>query len=256
MSIPEAADPVDVGSSEKMMFDGGFVRGSFALLMLLVAAACSVVNKEHCGNLEGNATCLERDPGAPYCSICVAENNGCLAEDPGDSCLAETAAPTGADGSETSVSPTTGTTTSATTDDPSTGVPATTTTPGTTSTGDESTSTTDPTGPATEATTTTTTTTSETTGSDTTETGGPVCGNNKVEGDEVCDGTDLNEEKCQTLLPDKWGGGTLMCNNCSSYNDTNCCIGVGQACSLVDPDGACCDPLSCKMDGLMTRCLN
>jgi hypothetical protein len=242
---------------------------------LLVGDACSVINTDHCGNQEGNATCLQRDPNTPYCSICVADNDGCLAEDPGSLCLAETAPATSVDPT-TTTSPTTTTTAEPTTTgtvDPTTGTttpdPSTDTTQ-TSEPTDTSTSTPDPTTGTTSTSSSTgeTTTTgpdTESSSGDTTMSSsdsessstGDLCGNNMIDGDEVCDGTDVNEQKCWTLLPDKWGGGTLKCNNCSSFNDTDCCIGVGQKCDPLKPAEACCGGLKCKAaELLVNRCQN
>jgi hypothetical protein len=191
------------------------------LSLLALTPACSVVNGDHCGNLDGDATCTQRDPSRPHCSICVADNEGCLAEAPPASCVASTTPP------DTTAAPAT-----VTTDAPTTG-PDSTTNPGTSTTLDPSTTTA---GTAEPDTTTIASTT-----------GGPVCGNDIREGEEVCDGDDLAEQTCASLLPDKWGGGKLACNACASFNDTECCIGVGQACDLLTPDEACCMGLTCEM---------
>ncbi len=50
----------------------------------------------------------------------------------------------------------------------------------------------------------------------------PVCGNNIVEGDEVCDGTDLGGVTCVTL---GYEGGTLTClPDCSGFDTSGCII--------------------------------
>ncbi|MBA3549351.1 MAG: hypothetical protein H0T76_22995 [Nannocystis sp.] len=244
------------------------LRATLWSTLALALAACSGVNKDHCGNQDGNATCLQRDPATPYCSICVADNNGCLAAAPQSDCLAETAPATGADatssaGTGTTASTTTPTTTveaptstSTGTTDPTT---ATTTTPldtststGDTGTGGTGTSTSTSTGTADTSTSTSTgdTSTSDTTAG--TTTGGPVCGDNKVEGDEVCDGNNFNGKTCETVIPGKWGGGTLACNQCMSLNDTNCCVGLGGNCGPGVPDAKlpCCGGLECKFVSL------
>ena len=245
----------------------------------LALSACSVANNDHCGNQEGNATCLQRDPGAPYCSICVADNNGCLAAAPPTGCIAETAPATSADATSSGG---TGTTTASTTTavDPPTSTSTgttdptnpTTTTGSSSSTGDTSTSTADSSSGTSTGTSTSTgdtstgdTSTSTSTGdtststggtSDTTDgtsTGGPVCGDNKVEGDEVCDGNNFNGESCKTVIPvGKWGGGSLGCNLCMSLNDSKCCVGLNGTCGGLAPDAKlpCCGGLTCKSDGL------
>ncbi|MGM0597239.1 MAG: hypothetical protein ACQES9_09390 [Myxococcota bacterium] len=50
---------------------------------------------------------------------------------------------------------------------------------------------------------------------------GYVCGDGIIEGDEVCDGTNLNENTCSTLNPDE--SGELACSDdCLSYDQSNC----------------------------------
>jgi hypothetical protein len=238
-----------------------------SLLPLLWALlpACSQPNADHCGNREGDLTCLQQGTATPHCSICVADNNGCVADRPDDACLATTAPATSAPSSSGAVDPTTGASESATsttgkTTDPTTATTTTgqtdtsttTATGTTTTTGDTSTST-DTTDTLdtleTLGTSTSTTEDTSTTGSTTME--GPVCGDNKVEGDEVCDGTNNNDQSCITVVPGKWGGGMLACNEgCQSYDDTECCIGVGQKCNyLTEPDEKCCGGLTCALDG-------
>lgn len=211
--------------------------------LLACAPACSVVNTDHCGNQDGHATCLQRDRDTPYCSLCDAANDGCLAEPPADNCLAATGTQSAGDSTTTGLSststvdPTSSTTIDATTAQTTTSIDPTTTTDNTST----SASTSD-----------TTTTTTDTTTGVTTTTGGPVCGNNKVEGDEICDGDDFNDETCKTVAPNKWGGGSLGCNLCMSLNDSKCCVGLDGACGVLVPDAAlpCCGGLVCQVDGL------
>lgn len=48
----------------------------------------------------------------------------------------------------------------------------------------------------------------------------PVCGNNEIDGAEVCDGTDLGEQTCQTL---GYESGNLSCqSNCLAFNTDSC----------------------------------
>lgn len=202
------------------------------LSLLALTPACSVVNGDHCGNLDGDATCTQRDASRPRCNICVADNDGCVAEAPPVSCVASTT-PQGTTAAPTSDTTTASTT--ATTDAPTTGPGSGTSTGGST-TVDPSTTGAETTDPSTGEPETTTSTT-----------GGPMCGNDVREGEEVCDGDDLAGQTCATLLPDKWGGGKLACNDCASFNDTGCCIGVGQPCDLLNPDEACCMGLTCEM---------
>ena len=210
-------------------------------VLLVLLAACNVVNTSHCGNREGDATCAQRAPTAPYCNICIADNDGCVADRPTDlACLATTAAPPTTSSSSTA-EPTT--TLALTTLDPTTLDPTTTTT------------TLDPTTTTTTTTTTIATTTTETSTTDAsttgdpgtttdTTTGDPICGNNIVEGDEVCDGSDLNDTKCIHIAQGKYGGGKLACTRgCESFDDTNCCLGVGISCNSFD--SRCCGGLKC-----------
>ncbi len=254
-----------------------FLSTSLLPIWLALFPACSVSNSDHCGNREGDATCSQQGDATPYCSICVADNNGCVAAVPEDRCLATTAAATSTSpGSSSTVDPgttsipgtTSGTTTPTTepTTEPATTTGLTdtgsTTTPDTTTTGDPST-----TSSETSTSTGTTVDTLDTLGSTSTTSGtdtggttemGPMCGDNLQEGNEVCDGTDLDDETCKTLLPSKWGGGDLKCNpGCGSFNDSACCIGVGQKCKILDPaDGACCQGLTCQSEGLGAVCKN
>lgn len=50
-----------------------------ALASLLLGGACRQLNESHCGNQAGGDTCLQRDATLPYCNLCVAANDGCVA---------------------------------------------------------------------------------------------------------------------------------------------------------------------------------
>jgi hypothetical protein len=199
---------------------------SLLLLLLASISACSVVNRDHCGNLDGDATCVQRDPSRPFCSACVADNEGCLAQAPAPACGVTSAGP----GSTGATSSSSGDLTSSSTTDTSPTTTGTTTEP-----------------PHTTSTTTGTSGSSDDTGTTATA---PVCGDNQQEGEEVCDGTDLADKTCATLLPDKWGGGTLACNECASFDDSGCCVGVGQKCDDLAPVDPCCPSLECTKDML------
>jgi hypothetical protein len=204
--------------------------GSLALLL----TACSVPNPNHCSNQDGAATCRVRGIG-DYCSLCVAANDGCVDQAPGDDCLhtasapQTTAAPTTTD-SSSSTSSSTGSTSS------STG----STTTGDTTTGDTTAGSTD-TSDTSDTGATTTATTSP----------APTCGDNKREAGEVCDGTDLNDKDCTDASP-MWGGGTLKCaEDCGSYDQSMCCLNVGEPClpAPTEPNATCCSgtcQLMCK----------
>jgi len=210
-----------------------FVTLRRLLLLAALSPACSVANPDHCANLEGDATCEQRGQERPWCSMCVGDNDGCLAERPAERCQASTLAAVTSTAS--TGQPTSGTSESSSGEvDP----PVTTTS---SSSGGESTSTGGSTG--------TSTGSGTSTGEGSSSTGEPFCGDGAVEGDEVCDGENTGEQTCAKLLPNKWGGGKLKCTAaCASYDDTDCCIGVGQTCDpILAPDELCCDGLSCQL---------
>ena len=62
---------------------------------------------------------------------------------------------------------------------------------------------------------------------------GGTCGNNVIEGGEVCDGTDLGGATCSSQ--GCTGGGTLACNVTCDGFDTSGCSG----CPVCDNDGVC-----------------
>jgi len=208
----------------------------------VVVGACSVANPNHCANLEGHATCAARGGLYPYCSRCVGENDGCVAEPLDDACDAgetsapgETTTPTTGDQSSTSSS-TSGTTTTGSSE----GQTGTTGSP--TTTGDESTSTT--TGDE-----STGTTTAEST-DDTTTTAEPMCGNDIQELPEICDGADLGQyDSCTAKNNIRYGGGELKCvADCTAYDEAACCLAPGQNCFINGQ--ACCEGTSCQLLGM------
>jgi hypothetical protein len=63
------------------------LRVRFGLLGLVLGlSACTIPNENHCGNHDGDQTCAEGYGDAIYCSTCVADNDGCVAEAPSDVC--------------------------------------------------------------------------------------------------------------------------------------------------------------------------
>ncbi len=56
---------------------------AFAALGL---GSCVRLNAEHCGNLDGDVTCAQRDGQTPFCSVCVADNDGCVVQAPPRGC--------------------------------------------------------------------------------------------------------------------------------------------------------------------------
>ena len=69
-----------------------------------------------------------------------------------------------------------------------------------------------------------------------------TCNNNNViEGAEVCDGTDVTPETCETQ---GFGGGTLTClSDCSDY-DTSACTSITECNDGIDNDGDTCIDLN------------
>ncbi len=68
-----------------------------------------------------------------------------------------------------------------------------------------------------------------------------TCVNNLIECTEVCDGTDLSGESCETQgFPD---GGTLSCNDSCSDFDTSSCL--EPICNLFQKGDACVDDSDC-----------
>jgi len=60
-------------------------RGSLSVALAVAFAlgwsgGCRQLNASHCGNQAGDATCAERNPDAPYCSVCVALDDGCMVQ--------------------------------------------------------------------------------------------------------------------------------------------------------------------------------
>jgi hypothetical protein len=64
----------------------GGVRVPLVAALCLLVAGCVRVNVSHCGNLSGDATCAAWSQDTPYCSVCVAENEGCVASPPPTDC--------------------------------------------------------------------------------------------------------------------------------------------------------------------------
>jgi hypothetical protein len=223
---------------------------TLAALLAAFAAGCSVTNESHCGNQSGDVSCAARDPERPFCSLCEASNDGCVAEPVTvEACHRESDSgppATVTDGSttataSTSTTPTTSTgPTTGTTEQPdtSTGTTTTTATSTSSSTTDETTTTTTLETTTTDSSSTTldTSTTEVGTSADTTDSTtmvGPVCGNNVAEAGELCDGTDLKGKGCVDY-PALYGGGDLACSaNCKAYDFAGCCKLTGVNCTAA-----------------------
>jgi hypothetical protein len=49
-----------------------------------------------------------------------------------------------------------------------------------------------------------------------------ICGDNKAEGSEMCDGTDLKKETCMSATMGVKTGGTLSCTATCTFNVSKC----------------------------------
>ncbi len=68
-----------------------------------------------------------------------------------------------------------------------------------------------------------------------------MCGNDQIEGTEVCDGTDLGTEDC---VGRGFDYGTLLClGTCDGYDDSGC--GNEPTCDTGNPECTDGDPASC-----------
>ena len=65
------------------------------------------------------------------------------------------------------------------------------------------------------------------------------CGNDIIEGDEVCDGTDLNGEDCISVDPNIYAAGTLACSGACNALDTSDCSSGG-CCEINEDDASIC----------------
>jgi len=61
-----------------------------------------------------------------------------------------------------------------------------------------------------------------------------ICGDNVAEGDEGCDGSDLNDNDCVSL---GYESGDLTCNSDCTFNEDNCETGGGVITFPMDPSG-------------------
>ncbi|MGM0596439.1 MAG: hypothetical protein ACQES9_05305 [Myxococcota bacterium] len=73
---------------------------------------------------------------------------------------------------------------------------------------------------------------------------GPVCNNGIIEGDEVCDGTNLGGSTCES---ENYAGGTLSCSpDCTSFDYSQCTscgngvVDSGETCDSTNLDGEDC----------------
>lgn len=209
---------------------------TFAVVVALLGAGCSVSNPSHCGNLAGDVTCQSRGAALPYCSLCVGENDGCVAEPASDlSCRGATSA-----GLATSTTaPTTGSTGGSGTTEVGSGggtgtgttSPTTTATSGTTegsgTTGGSSTG-----GTGSSGTTEIGSTSDMSSGTDSSggsTGGGPMCGNGVIEGMEACDKNSFGGKTCLDFGMD-YGGGMLKCTQNCTVDTSGCCKIAGKSC--------------------------
>ncbi len=245
-------------------------------LSSLSSVACTTPNASHCGNRDGDDTCLTADPDRPYCSVCVAENDGCVDAPVSETCRPNVGGETLAEGSGTDATMT-GTTVSSTTlsstGDPSTTGQTSTTAsttsptsttassttadesetaaPGDTTAGESSGS---PTTGVTDSPTTegssgeeaSETSTSATSSDPTTEGSGASeesttepddCGNGALDPGEQCDGNQLNGTTCAGLQA--FMSGTLACDDACNF-DTSACTACLPGLGICSAHDDCC----------------
>lgn len=107
---------------------------AYTAALALLAGGCSIPNQSHCGNQAGDSSCAERDPARPYCNLCEASNNGCVAEPvAAEACHRESDSGAPPSTTTTTGTTTTGTTTGTTTDATTSTTTGTTTEAGTSS---------------------------------------------------------------------------------------------------------------------------
>lgn len=214
----------------------------FALATASLALSCVRLDGSHCANLQGDATCALRDAARAHCSACVAEHDGCVADPVEAECVptfdgssstadddgddpTTASDPTADDGVSSTPTTVDVSATSATEDD---GDGSTSSDPATTSSDDGSSA--DGTSESTESTESTD--------------GGSVCGNGIREGDEQCDGDDLDGMTC--LEHPEFSSGTMGCDQFCVFNTTQCvdCLNLIGGCTL---DEQCCSGQHCNL---------
>lgn len=163
------------------------------MLLPLALLGCSIPNDAHCGNREGDATCQARGGSTPYCSLCVGDNDGCVAAPVTEAmCRRESDSGAQSSGADTTEGTATGVTTSAA---PSSTSSASSTEPGSSSSSG----------------------------------GSPTCGDGKAEGPEECDGGDLASKTCSDFQG--YSGGTLACvADACTFDFSGCCKSLGESC--------------------------
>ena len=199
-----------------------------ALATLLAGSTCTVLDPNHCGNRDKNATCRMLYDDAPVCDLCVATRNGCIesslvpscpAEDPGastDEATGSGHAQSASSGDETG--------TRVTTSDPTAASASGT---GDTSSTSPTSSTSDDEGPLDEGSTTKAETDSTTFVGETEE---AICGDGSITPPEQCDGEDLGGATCAEALGDPHWRGELSCTGTCELTTVNCCRGTGAPC--------------------------
>jgi hypothetical protein len=230
-------------------------RNWFAALCCTIVAGCVRLDESHCDNLAGAATCIARDPMRPICSACTAKNDGCVAELEDAECrsIADGTGTTTADDDATfgdgddaaDDDPSVSTDPSGDDDGPATADDASTAP----STSGEVTAETDVSSDAESdggetSSGPTSMTTDEGDAGSSESTGGAYCGDDVQQGDEECDGPDLNGQTCLGLPA--YAGGTLGCDQFCMYNATQCtpCVGLAGGCAT---DQQCCAGAHCNL---------
>lgn len=172
---------------------------------LVLAAACTIKNENHCYYNGKSEACAAQDSEKPFCSQCTNDNDGCVAEMPSTACYAGGGTETGTTGPSSSEASTTAS--------------------------------------ASESTLVTTTSTSTETSSSTqppetsSSTGEPSpCGNGVLEAPEQCDGAAFGDATCMSLGYD---GGTLSCTPSCFYDPSTCDAPGTCANGMLDMDEDC-----------------
>ncbi len=73
------------------------------------------------------------------------------------------------------------------------------------------------------------------------------CGNNKIEGSELCDGTNLNGETCSSLVVGSTG--TLTCTSTCTFNTNQCIVEPDVKCTAISSCDSYTTEIDCNADG-------
>lgn len=189
-------------------------RTSWMVAAFFALVGCTIENSDHCYFQKGDDFCRMKYGEDYVCNQCTASNNGCVTEidaDLEDKCHAVTVVDTestseltNADSTVTASSSMSSTTMGSMSGDATTSPTSTTTSADSSTTSSEESSSTD----------------AGSSSSESTGVVGPVCGNDLIEGKEICDGTDLGEATdCAAVM---LGSGEVACNADCTLNLDGC----------------------------------